>query len=114
MFFIVIFYKKRIFNIFQEDYHLLLQSKPLEGAFVLFRKYRFLNMVTSEIFSGFWKYLGQFFWPKQSDITHFKDILIRKIKKNTKKLQQKILRLFFFTWVVLMWNNSIIRKFQFV
>jgi hypothetical protein len=50
-----------------EDYHLLLPLKPLEGDFCLFKKYRFLNMVTSEIFSVLWKYLSQFFFLQQSE-----------------------------------------------
>jgi hypothetical protein len=84
-----------------EDYLLLLPSKALEGDFRLFKKYRFLNMVTSEIFSVLWKYLGQFFFFFR---THFKDILIKKIRKITTTTFDGI----FFTRVDLMWNNSII------
>jgi hypothetical protein len=59
--------------------------------FSLFRKCRFLNLVTSEIFSVFSKYLGQFFFVKKSEIMHWKGILIRKIKNIRKKLQQQFL-----------------------
>jgi hypothetical protein len=48
-----------------EDYYLLLPSKPLEGDFCFFRKYYFL--------ANFWF---------TSEITHFRGVLIRKIKKN--------------------------------
>jgi hypothetical protein len=59
--------------------------KTARGGFLLFKSYWFLNMVTSEIFLIFWKYLGQVCLWKQNEITHFKGILIRKpnqIRKN--------------------------------
>jgi hypothetical protein len=70
----LIFFK---FGKLVEDYLLLFPSKPLVVNIFCFRKYWFLNTVTPEIVSVFCQYLGHFFWK----ITHFKGILIRKIKK---------------------------------
>jgi hypothetical protein len=64
-------------------------------------------MVASEILSVFWTYLGQFFFEKHSETTHFKGILIRKIKKKYEKITTNF-EVVFFTRVDLMWNNSII------
>jgi hypothetical protein len=61
-------------------------------------------MVTSDFFFSFL----EISWPvflKKSEITHRKGILIRKIMKIQKKLQQQFL-CFFFPRVDLMWNNS--------
>jgi hypothetical protein len=81
----LIFFK---FGKLVEHYLMLLPSKPLDWDFLLFRKYWILNTVTSEIFSVFWKYLGQFFLENK--------VKKRILKvKNTKKLHQQFLRLFF-------------------
>jgi hypothetical protein len=47
-------------------------------------------MVTSEIFSVFWKYFSQFFFGKQSEITDWKGISIRKIKEYEKNYNNNV------------------------
>jgi hypothetical protein len=78
------------------------------ARFLLFRKYWFLNMATSEIFC-FLEISRPIFFRKQCEITLIKGISRRKIKKLRKELQP-FLRLFFLLGLIWRgkWNNSII------
>jgi hypothetical protein len=84
----LIFFK---LNKLVEDYHLLLPSKPLEGDFCCLENIDFWPLKLSQFLGNI---LTSFFL-KKSEITHSKGILLRKIKINTKKLQQKFWGYFF-------------------